>query len=305
MTSFNTLLHHRALQVERFLDELLYKDVQQGELARPPRLLEAMRYAVLGGGKRLRAFLVLQTAHMMGIDDAQAMPAAAALELLHAYSLVHDDLPCMDDDDLRRGKPSLHRAFDEATAILAGDGLQCLAFEVLAKPCGLDLSVQLKLVHSLAQASGLGGMVGGQMLDLAAEGRFASSPTLRDERQVRLLQEMKTGALLRFSVEAGALLGRASSPEYEALIRYGTALGAAFQIADDLLDIEASPYMLGKASGKDAAKGKITLIDCLGLEVAKAHLHDLVNQAVEALSIFGAKADVLREAALFTALRKT
>jgi farnesyl diphosphate synthase len=301
--TFKARLSDIAATVETTLEGLLSEAPRAGELARPPRLMAAMRHVVLGGGKRLRPFLAVETARMLGRDGEGALRAGAAVELLHCYSLVHDDLPSMDDDDLRRGKPTVHRAFDEATAILAGDALQTLAFEVLADPVtDPDGAVRSDLVLGLAQAAGLGGMVGGQMLDLAAEGRYGE-PDL-DEPAVRRLQAMKTGALLTFSVEAGAILGRADLDARRRLVAYGRALGAAFQVADDILDREASAEALGKRTGKDQEKGKATLVDILGLEGAHAECRRLVDEAHAALSRFGPEADLLREAARFTVERK-
>jgi farnesyl diphosphate synthase len=304
MTStFTAQLSTVAARVETTLDELLSEEAKAGELARPPRLMAAMRHAVLGGGKRLRPFLAVETARMLKRDGDGPLRAGAAVELLHCYSLVHDDLPSMDDDDLRRGKPTVHRAFDEATAILAGDALQTLAFEVLADPAtDPDGAVRSDLVLGLARASGLGGMVGGQMLDLAAEGRYGASSL--DEPGVRRLQAMKTGAILAFSVEAGAILGRANPAARQCLAVYGQALGAAFQVADDILDREASADTLGKRTGKDQDKGKGTLVDILGLEGARAECRRLVEHAHAALAGFRGEADLLREAARFTVERK-
>jgi farnesyl diphosphate synthase len=301
--TFSARLSGVATAVETTLDGLLSDAPRPGELARPARLMAAMRHVVLGGGKRLRPFLVVETARMLGRDGEGALRAGAAVELLHCYSLVHDDLPSMDDDDLRRGRPTAHRAFDEATAILAGDALQTLAFEVLADSAtDPDSTVRSDLVLGLARASGLGGMVGGQMLDLAAEGRYGE-PNL-DEAAVRRLQAMKTGALLTFSVEAGAILGRADPDARRRLVAYGRALGAAFQVADDILDREASAEALGKRTGKDQEKGKATLVDILGLDGAHAECRRLVDDAHTALSRFGPEADLLREAARFTVERK-
>jgi farnesyl diphosphate synthase len=266
--------------------------------------MAAMRHAALGGGKRLRPFLVIETARVLGHDSDGAVRVGAALELLHCYSLVHDDLPSMDDDDLRRGRPTVHRAFDEATAILAGDALQSLAFEVLADPAtDADPAIRSELVLGLARASGLGGMVGGQLLDLAAENRYG--PVQLDEADIRRLQAMKTGAILAFSVEAGAILGRADQSDRAALRTYGRALGAAFQVADDLLDREASAEAMGKRTGKDQEKGKATLVDLLGLEGARLECGRLLAQALAALEPFGPEADVLREAARYTVERTT
>jgi farnesyl diphosphate synthase len=292
-----------ASRIETILDELLSEKPKAGELARPPRLMAAMRHAVLGGGKRLRPFLAAETARMLGQDGLGPLRAGAAVELLHGYSLVHDDLPSMDDDDLRRGKPTVHRAFDEATAILAGDALQTLAFEVLADPViDPDGAIRSDLVLGLARAAGLGGMVGGQMLDLAAEGRYGDAHL--DEGDVRRLQAMKTGAILAFAVEAGAILGRADAAARRHLAVYGRALGAAFQVADDILDREASSDALGKRAGKDHDKGKATLVDILGLDGAHAECRRLVDEAHAALSGFGPEADLLREAARFSIERR-
>jgi farnesyl diphosphate synthase len=265
------------------------------------RLLEAMRYSALGGGKRLRGFFVLQSGRLFGVDRGALGRVAAAVECIHAYSLVHDDLPAMDDDDLRRGKPTVHKAFDEATAILAGDGLLTLAFDIVTRDeIHRDPTVRLKLTRALARASGIGGMVGGQMLDLAGEGRFGD----REPVDVARLQQMKTGALLRFGCIAGAILGQSSQAEYQALDDYGRALGEAFQIADDLLDVEGDAAALGKQTGQDAALGKTTFVTQLGIAGAKARVHDLLARADAALSIFGAKGEVLRAAARFVAERK-
>lgn len=265
--------------------------------------MAAMRHAVLGGGKRLRPFLTLETARLFGVQGDGPLRAGAAVELLHCYSLVHDDLPSMDDDDLRRGRPTVHKAFDEATAILAGDALQALAFDVLADPeTDPDPAIRSALVLGLARASGLGGMVGGQMLDLAAEGRYGEARL--SEADVRQLQMMKTGAILTFSVEAGAILGKADAVSRENLVSYGRALGAAFQVADDILDRESSAEALGKRTGKDAEKGKATLVDLLGLEGARRECRLLVERAQACLDGFGEKADVLREAVRFVAERE-
>ena len=211
----------------------------------------------------------------------------------------------MDNDDLRRGRPTAHKAFDEATAILAGDGLLTFAFDILCRPeTHSDAEVRLKLVSALARAAGLGGMVGGQMLDLAAEGRFDASPARLGEQEVKVLQAMKTGALLRFGCVAGAILGKAEQSQWKALERYGSALGEAFQIADDLLDVEGDAAALGKQTGQDAALGKTTFVTQLGIDGAKQRVRDLLARADSALSIFGAKGDVLRAAAHFVAERK-
>ena len=300
---FATRLRVVAQDVERTLEALLSDAVRPGEIARPARLLAAMRHAALGGGKRLRPFLALETARLLGHDGEGGLRAGTAVELVHCYSLVHDDLPAMDDDDLRRGKPTVHRAFDEATAILTGDALQTLAFEVLADPrTDPDGGKRAELVLGLARAAGLGGMAGGQMLDLAAEGRYGAAQLT--DPDIRRLQAMKTGAILAFSVHAGAIVGRADADACKRLCAYGRAIGAAFQVADDILDREASAEAMGKRTGKDQEKGKATLVDVLGLERARAECDRLVNAALGLLEAFGPKADLLREAARFTVERK-
>jgi farnesyl diphosphate synthase len=304
--TFLSQLNSVAAEIETLLDRLLAKTTVEGERARPQRLLDAMRYASLGGGKRFRPFLVVATSALFDVPRERALMAGAALECVHCYSLVHDDLPAMDDDDLRRGHPTAHKAFDEATAILAGDGLLTLAFDILSRPeVHPDPAVRIELLTALARASGLGGMVGGQMLDLAAEGRFADGrPQVLDEAGVATLQAMKTGALLHFGCVAGAILGKAAGGHRDALSRYGTAVGQAFQIADDLLDLEGDSATLGKATGKDAEAGKATLVSVLGPERAKARLKTLVADAEASLAPFGPSAAVLAEAARFVAQRK-
>jgi farnesyl diphosphate synthase len=301
---FQDRLARIAHDTEALLDRLLSSIVTDGEHARPARLLEAMRYASLGGGKRLRPFLVVESAQLFDVPRASSLMAGAALECVHCYSLVHDDLPSMDNDDLRRGRPTAHRAFDEATAVLAGDGLLTFAFDILSRPeTHPDADVRLKLVSSLARAAGPGGMVGGQMLDLAAEGRFEGSPPALAEKDVTILQAMKTGALLRFGCLAGAILGRADQARGRALERYGSAIGEAFQIADDLLDLEGDPATVGKATGKDAAAHKATLVGVLGPAAARSRLDRLIAEAQSALAPFGSDGDVLRTAARFVATR--
>jgi farnesyl diphosphate synthase len=265
--------------------------------------MAAMRHAALGGGKRLRPFLTLEAARLFGREGEGPLRAGCAVELLHCYSLVHDDLPSMDDDDLRRGRPTVHKAYDEATAILVGDALQTLAFEVLADPATApDPATRSDLVLGLARASGLGGMVGGQLLDLSAEGRYG--PAEMGEADVRRLQMMKTGAILTFSVEAGAILGQADPGARGSLVEYGRALGAAFQVADDILDREASTEALGKRTGKDQDKGKATLVDLLGMEGARQECRQLVERADAALDPFGPAAQTLREAVRFVVERQ-
>ncbi len=302
---FSRRLTATANAAESTLDRLLSDATLPGEVVRPPRLVAAMRHAALGGGKRLRPFLVVESAALAGSTGQGPLLTGCALECLHCYSLVHDDLPSMDNDDLRRGQPTVHKKFDEATAILAGDGLLTLAFDILARPdVHPSAEVRSALVLELARAAGLGGMVGGQMLDLAAEGRFEAKRQLSQDEIVRL-QAMKTGALLRFACRAGGILGEADAATRTALDRYGAAVGQAFQIADDLLDVESDTATLGKAAGKDAAAGKGTLVSTLGIAGAHAKLDALIADAESALAPFGAKADVLHAAARFIAQRRT
>jgi len=294
-----------ATETEALLAQLLDGEALAGETARPERLMAAMRHAALGGGKRLRPFLVVETAALFGASREGALLTGCALELLHCYSLVHDDLPAMDDDELRRGKPTVHKAFDEATAILAGDALLTLAFDILARPdIHADATVRIALVAALARAAGVGGMAGGQMYDLAAEGRFAKRHAL-GESEIVTLQAMKTGALIRFACRAGAILGQADVPAMTGIERYGAAIGQAFQIADDLLDVEGDAATLGKAAGKDAAAGKATLVDVLGVAGARARLDALIAEADAALAPFAAQTDTLRATARFIAERQT
>jgi farnesyl diphosphate synthase len=299
---FATRLDRTAEDTEALLAKLLSDALLPDEIARPKRLMEAMRYSSLGGGKRLRPFLVVESAAVFGVDRNAALLAGAALECIHCYSLIHDDLPAMDNSDLRRGRPTLHKQTDDATAILAGDGLLTLAFDIITRDeIHRDPTVRLLLTRALARAAGIGGMVGGQMLDLAGEGRFGD----REPVDVARLQQMKTGALLRFGCIAGALLGQASQAEYQALDDYGKALGEAFQIADDLLDVEGDAAALGKPAGADAALGKTTFVTQLGIEGARQRVRDLLARGDKALSIFGNRAGVLREASRFVAERKS
>ena len=255
---------------------------------------EAMRYAC-GGGKGLRGFLVIESARLHGIAPGMAAPAAAAIEALHAYSLVHDDLPCMDDDDLRRGQPTVHRKWDEATAVLAGDALQTLSFELLGQaPCPAE--ARLTLMTSLAQAAGVGGMVGGQALDIAAE----TAPAPLSLAEITALQAGKTGALIEWSAMAGP---RMADADASALGAYAKHLGLAFQIADDILDVEGDAETVGKAVGKDDAAGKATFVSHLGLAGAKTRAAELVDMACDALSEYGPEAQSLRAAAAFVIAR--
>jgi farnesyl diphosphate synthase len=302
---FQDRLNQVAKDTETLLDRLLGPALAGGEIGRPGRLLDSMRYASLGAGKRFRPFLAVECASLFGVDRNQALMAGAALECVHCYSLVHDDLPAMDNDDLRRGQPTVHKAFDDATAILAGDGLLTLAFDIAARTeTHPDPAVRVELVRALARASGLGGMVGGQMLDLAAEGRFDGGTVQRlGEKEILTLQAMKTGALLKFACRAGGILGKADAAQRDALDRYGAAVGQAFQIADDLLDVEGDPALVGKQTGKDAEAGKATIVGILGIDGAKARLRTIVADAEAALRPFGTSADVLIAGAKFVADR--
>lgn len=282
---FDTQLKQTAEAVDRLLDGLL--PALAGN-----RLRAAMRYAVLGQGKRLRPFLVVESARLFGVDHAASLRVGAALEALHCYSLVHDDLPAMDNDDLRRGQPTVHRKFDEATAILAGDGLLTFAFEVLGDAATHpSAEVRVQLVSALAKAAGEAGMVGGQMLDIEAE-----TSGFADYAAIARMQAGKTGALFRFACEAGAILAQA---DVAPLRQYADGIGLAFQIADDILDVESSAEALGKATQKDSGKGKSTFVDLLGLEGAKLEAKKLVDQSCAALSVYGAKAEMLKAAARF------
>ena len=265
----------------------------------PARLLAAMRHGALGGGKRLRPFLVIESARLFGADAQAAIGAATALECIHCYSLVHDDLPSMDDDDLRRGKPTVHRAYDEATAILAGDGLLTLAFGLVADETSLSPEARVALVALLARDAGAAGMVGGQVLDLAAENAVLS------EDEIARMQAMKTGALIAFACEAGAIVADAGAAERARLRRFGEIVGLAFQLADDLLDETADAAVLGKAAGKDRERGKKTLPALNGIEWTRMRLDRLVAEAEAELAPFGDKGAVLIDAARFVANRSS
>lgn len=294
-------LEATAADTEALLLELLTDKPLENEIIRPKRLLDAMRYGTLNGGKRLRPFLVVESAALFDIPRPSALLAGAALECIHCYSLIHDDLPSMDNSDLRRGRPAAHKAFDDATAILAGDALLTIAFDIITRDeIHRDAGVRLALTRALARASGIGGMAGGQIMDLAGEGRFGD----KEPPDVAKLQQMKTGALLHFGCIAGALLGQAGKQDYAALDTYGRALGEAFQIADDLLDLESDAATLGKPAGQDDAMGKTTFVTLLGVDGAKQRLKNLVAQADSALSGFGGRADVLRATARFVAERQ-
>ncbi len=293
MPTIETAMADVAMEIDRRFDTLL-------AVPDDPRatLYQAMRHATIGGGKRLRPLLVYATADLFGVDRDCAGRAATAIEAIHVYSLIHDDLPAMDNDDLRRGKPTVHKAFDEATAVLAGDCLHALAFEILADPrTHSDPAIRIELVLDLARAAGPSGMAGGQMLDLVAEqARF-------DLDGVTRLQQMKTGALISASVEAGAILGRAPAAARTGLRGYARDLGLAFQIADDLLDIEGDEALAGKKLRKDGEAGKETFLSLLGVDRGREQCAMLVDQAIEHLHGFGDEADLLRAVARYVVER--
>ncbi len=293
-TLFEATRMAHADAVESMLRSLLDDRPRDGEVARPSGLLQAIRHGALGGGKRLRPFLLLESAALFGATGCAPLRVAAALECVHCYSLIHDDLPAMDDDDMRRGRPTVHRAFDEATAILAGDSLLTCAFDVIAsEETELPAERRVELVTRLARAAGLGGMAGGQFLDLAAERQTPG------EEGILRLQAMKTGALIRFACEAGAIVGQASPADRERLAEFGSAIGLAFQLADDLLDLTSDAATLGKAAGKDAAAGKATLAGLHGIEWTRRQLSGLMDQANDLLRPFGEAGIMLRTAARF------
>ena len=301
-TNFTARLDENAKAVEALLMKLLGDAPLADEIDRPARLIEAMRFGTLNGGKRLRPFLVIETSALFSAPRDAALLVGAALECIHCYSLVHDDLPAMDNSDLRRGQPTAHKKYDDATAILAGDALLTIAFDIVTRDeVHKKPEVRLLLTRALARCAGIGGMAGGQMLDLAGEGRYGKSGPV----DVAKLQQMKTGALLRYGCIAGGILGEGSREQQAALDTYGRALGEAFQIADDLLDIEGDAAALGKQTGQDAALGKTTFVTLLGLDGAKQRLRQLLEQGNAALAVFGPKADMLRETARFIAERKS
>ncbi len=295
MSELRDILALRAEAVTRRLDVLL-----TSAAGSRGRVIAAMRYSALAGGKRLRPFLVMESASLFDVDPEHALQCAAAVEMIHCYSLIHDDLPAMDDSDLRRGRATAHKEFDEATAILAGDGLLTEAFAVLAAPQSHpDPAVRVELIAGLAEASGAAGMVGGQMIDIAPDRDALDLPGITN------LQALKTGALITFSCEAGAILGRAKDSERQALRSYARDLGLAFQIVDDLLDSESTPEELGKPTGQDAAAGKATFVGILGIEGARGKARDLVKSACAHLAIFSQKAKLLEATAQFVLDRKT
>lgn len=294
-TSFKQRLEAHASLIETRLGEWLTPKPAGGA---PERLLSAMRHAALGGGKRLRPHLLIESAGLFGLPPDDALDAAAALECVHCYSLIHDDLPAMDDDDLRRGRPTVHKAFDEATAILAGDALLTLAFEILCAPSPFPSpAVRAELALELARAAGMSGMAGGQMSDLQAPGQNLG------EGDIWRLQSMKTGALIAFACEAGAILAQAKPGERKALKAYGVILGRAFQLADDLIDVEGDRRTAGKATGKDQAAGKATIVALMGTDAARALLLDFEHEAAAALSLLGGRAAPLIDTAHFVVHR--
>jgi farnesyl diphosphate synthase len=299
MYDFSADMTDCAQAVELALGERLSPAALSGPGPVAERLVSAMRHGSLEGGKRLRPLLLRQTAAIFNLPPERALAAGLAVEMVHCYSLIHDDLPAMDDDDLRRGRPTVHKAYDEATAILAGDALLTEAFALLADPqCHPDPAVRIALVTELARGSGGGGMVGGQMRDIEGEqGGFSGDA-------IATMQAMKTGALIRASVRMGAILGGADARVLAVLTAYAEAAGRAFQLADDILDVTATAATMGKATGKDAGLGKQTLVTALGVDGARRHLNDTVATALSALRTFGAKADGLRATARYFASRE-
>ncbi len=298
MASFDQKLQQNAAEIERALETLLNAERLSGPGLPPDRLLAAMRHGALNGGKRLRPLLLRETAALFGMAPELTLAPAAAVELMHCYSLIHDDLPAMDDDDLRRGRPTVHKAYDDATAILAGDALLTLAFGHLGEHGATDPAIRARLVVELAAGAGTGGMVGGQMRDI--EGETASL----SETSIAQMQAMKTGALIRAAIRMGAILGGGTTEDLGHLTAYAEHAGRAFQLADDLLDVTASAGAMGKATGKDAGLNKQTLVARLGADAARRHLGDMVHDAITALTPFGPEADTLRAAARYFATRE-
>ena len=295
MTDFTTALKTTAKAVNAQLEAVL-PDAEGLER----RLLSAMRYSTLAGGKRLRAFLVLASADLFEVDRRSALRVAAAIELVHTYSLVHDDLPAMDADDLRRGLPTAHIQFDEATAILSGDALLTLAFEILAEEeTHVQASVRCELIRSLADAAGCRGMVAGQMIDVDFENAYVDIAT------ITRLQQLKTGAIITLSCESGAILGQVRGSLRHALHAYGCDLGLAFQIVDDILDAEGDVIEMGKAAGKDEDAGKATFVSLMGIDSARVHARTLANQAKSHLEPFGDRVKILRDVADFVVERRS
>ncbi len=291
-------LQARMDEVVAAVDKTIKKLLPETDL-HEDRLFEAMRYSALSGGKRLRPFLVIQSANLFNVDPRRSKRVAAAVEFIHCYSLIHDDLPAMDNSDMRRGKPAAYKAFDEATAILAGDALQALAFEILADPeTHPDPHVRIELVARLAEAAGAHGLCGGQMLDLIGEQEEFDVGT------ISRMQRMKTGKLMAFACEAGAILGKADGPHRRALCNYAYDLGLAFQVTDDVLDVEADPSETGKPANQDAAAGKSTFVSAMGKEAAQMRAEMLAQQACRHLKVFSGRAGVLTEMAEYVLERR-
>ncbi len=281
MDQFLYQLKSDASAVENRLDELLGTNTGPDEIYRPHRLICAMRHATLNGGKRLRPFLVMQTGRLLGADPENLLQVATALECIHCYSLIHDDLPAMDDDDLRRGQPTVHKAYDEATAILSGDALLTYAFQLLGDPLThSSADIRIQLISRLAAAAGMGGMVGGQMLDLQPE----NDPP--DADNIATMQAMKTGALIKYACIAGGICGRATNRQLSALEEYGDSIGQAFQLKDDILDVTATSAQIGKTAAKDHAQGKQTQVSTMGIDKTRAIADELVARAANALALF-------------------
>lgn len=295
MTNLSVAIKETAAEVRAEIDRLLPVPSTPEK-----RVVEAMRYSVLAGGKALRPFLVMQCAGLFGVERAKALRVAVALEMVHCYSLIHDDLPAMDNDDMRRGQPTCHKKFDEATAILAGDALLTRAFGVIASDdCLFEPAVRCQLVAELSKAAGMSGMIGGQMLDILAEHMDDM-----DLPEIIRLQQMKTGRLFAYACEAGAIMGKASYDDRQVLKAYARDIGLAFQIADDILDVEGDAESMGKAVRKDLDAHKATFISLLGLEQAKEQANALSYQAIASLERFDEKADYLRDLARFIVERK-
>jgi len=298
MTDFEQSLRTRAADFDQQLTSYLETAPLSAPGPAPERLVAAMRHGALSGGKRLRPLLLGETATVFGQPAAMWLAAAVAVEMIHCYSLIHDDLPAMDDDDTRRGKPTVHKLFDEATAILAGDALLTEAFAILAEPkAHPDATIRTRLIAELAAGAGTGGMAGGQMRDLEGENARLS------DRDIATLQSMKTGALIRAAVRMGAIIGGATKDQLAALTVYGEAAGRAFQLADDILDETASPGQMGKQTGKDAARDKQTIVARVGIDAARRALGDTIHNAISALTPFGPEADGLRQMARYFAER--
>ena len=296
--SFSAELKSTAADIERALDRFIASGPLSGPGLPPERLIAAIRHGTLNGGKRLRPLLVRQAAGVFGVPPEATVTAGLAVEMIHCYSLIHDDLPAMDDDDLRRGQPTVHKAYDEATAILAGDALLTHAFGLLAADeAHADPAVRIRLVAELATGAGAGGMVGGQMRDIEGETGFLTA------RAIAQMQAMKTGALIRAAVRMGAILGGASDDQLGHLTTYAEAAGRAFQLADDILDVTATAEAMGKATGKDADAGKQTIVSRIGVEAARRELAEVIHDALGALVPFDARADGMRETAKFFAER--